>query len=310
MMNQLPYEYQLYNKLNSAHIPSTIHIADNNNFQFHAKYLLQKAMSVIKIDNMPDTWDESYFMYCLFCNGYVGILDTEDFGVIPQFCTLKGINVFYRPKSIIVSNPILGTLEKTINVDCTLIKLMPDYSSILDIVGRYAAALALCDESADINTFNSQLSYIFGAEDKATAATFKQAFDLVHSGEPAVAVGKGLFDEQGKPKWTTFTQNLSSNFIANDVYSLKKKIMNEFDTMVGIPNTNTDKKENLIIDEVNSNNVETYCRAALWIETIKNGIEATNKMFGTDMSVDFRIDPEASVNNGTYFKEDINETVD
>jgi hypothetical protein len=49
---------------------------------------------------------------------------------------------------------------------------------------------------------------------------------------------------------------------------------------VGIPNANTDKRERLITDEVNSNNVETEILAADWMDNIQRAITEVNDMFG------------------------------
>lgn len=293
----LPYKYELFNKLNAARVPSTIHLTDNRMFELHSKYLLQKAISVLKV-KCPEWWEKEYFLYTLFCNGYVGILNTEEFGIIPQFCTLQGYNVFYEPKAINVENPLIKSITNplVIGENCEIIKLMPDFSGILDIVGRYAAMMALCDESTDINIFNSKLSYVFSAADKTAAQSFKAMFDQLSAGEPAVAIGKKLFDEStGAPKWSTFTQNLSSNFIAPEIQLLKKRIEDEFDGVVGIPNANTEKRERMVVDEVNANNVDTYCRAALWIETINDGIKRVTKLYpelNGMLEVSFRTDPE------------------
>lgn len=276
----LPYKYELMNKLNVAKIPATVHLTDNKAFEFYSKYLLQKAMSVIDV-TLPDGWELDYFLTVLFSNGFISIIDTEEFGVIPQLCTLSGYNIFYEPKAVKVANPLLPNIQEPLDIgtEAALIKLMPDFSGVLDIVSKYAAQLALCDETAEMNLINSQLSYVFAAKDKAASASFKEMYDRIHSGEPAVAVGKALFDDQGKPLWNTFTQSLASNFIAPDVISLKKKLEAEFDTIVGIPNANTDKRERLITDEVNANNVDTYCRAALWLDTIQRGVDEAIRLF-------------------------------
>lgn len=61
-----------------------------------------------------------------------------------------------------------------------------------------------------------------------------------------------------------------------------------FDTAIGIPNANTDKKERLITDEVNANNTETRTLADLWLETLNTGVKQTNDMFGTNITVKWR----------------------
>lgn len=123
----------------------------------------------------------------------MSILKTNDFGIIPQHATAGGLNIFYEPKYTIVSNPLLPDLsgeQLIIGKDCEVIKLMPDWSGIIDIVSKYAGQMALCTESLQSNLFNSQMSIIFGAEDKTAAKAFKEMYDRVHRGEPAVAVGK------------------------------------------------------------------------------------------------------------------------
>ena len=68
-----------------------------------------------------------------------------------------------------------------------------------------------------------------------------------------------------------------------------------FDTDIGIPNANTDKRERLISDEVNANNVETYSKCALWLEQLQESAAQAREMFGIDLSVDWRNPPEMEV---------------
>ena len=115
-------------------------------------------------------------------------------------------------------------------------------------------------------------------------------FDQIGSGEPAVFIDKNLLTDEGKPNWFTFSQNIKENYIVPDMLSDLRKIEAMFDTDVGIPNANTDKKERLITDEVNANNFETRSKCELWLENLKACAEETNAMFGTAISVDWRDD--------------------
>ena len=53
----------------------------------------------------------------------------------------------------------------------------------------------------------------------------------------------------------------------------------KFDTEIGIPNANTDKRERLLTDEVNANNFETRAKCELWFDEISRGFDETRKMF-------------------------------
>ena len=80
-----------------------------------------------------------------------------------------------------------------------------------------------------------------------------------------------------------------------------RKIEARFDTEIGIPNANTDKRERLITDEVNANNAETGLRGQMWLENIHEAIDKTKAMFGVEITCDWRINPmqeKGAENNG------------
>lgn len=291
-MNLIPALYEHINLYNAQISPSTIHVKNTVLANYFRRYLLEKALSVFKWD-IPKTWAKNYFLYVLYCYGYIGIVNTDKFGVIPQEGVLSGYDVFYQPTHITVTNPLLpGFLRQRIGVDCGLIKLQPDYGGIVDIIGYYADMMALCAETAGVNLVNSKLSFVFPATGKTQAESYKKMFDNVASGQPAVFTDKSLFDDTGKPTWTPFSQNVEQNYITDKVLSDMRKIEAMFDTDIGIPSANTDKRERLITDEVNANNVETASKCELWLETLKDGIEETRDLFpDVSISVDWRVKP-------------------
>ena len=168
-----PVMYNYINQYNSSISPSTNHCKKTQLFWYLQSYFLQKAISVMKWE-VPDNWDKDYFLYCLYCWGTVAIINTDKFGVIPQGCTLKGYNVFYRPAQAVISNPLLkGVIEPVIGEQCVLFKCTSDYGGIMDLVGRYANEMAIAMESLDMNVMNSKLAYVFRARNKAGAESLK-----------------------------------------------------------------------------------------------------------------------------------------
>lgn len=294
-MQAAPYMYDYINAEVSQHSPSTVHTKNTELQRFFARYLLQKAMSVFKWD-LPETWDRDYFLYVLYGIGYIAVLNTDKYGVIPQQCGLDGYNIFYQPKRALVTNPLLkGLRSLDIGTQCTLIKLQPDYGSVMDLVGFYADMMALTAETAGVNLVNSRLSYVFFGKNKNTAESQKKLFDRVASGEPATFVDTALYDVQsGNPSWIPFQQNVGQNYIAGDALADLRKWEMMFDTDIGIPNANTDKKERLISDEVNANNVEVTSKADLWLDQLQKSFAQTSKMFGIKLCVEWRNKPQVS----------------
>ena len=268
-----PVYYDHANAITSYVRPGTVHTRNNALYQFFRRYLLQKAIAAFKWE-LPDTWEKNYFLYVLYCWGFIAIINTDKYGVIPQQCGLRGYNVMYQPTNAIIANPLLkGLLEPKIGLDCTLLRLQPDYGGIMDLV-------------------NSKLSYVFGATKKSTAESLKALYDQIAEGQPAVVVDKQLLDDQGRPTWVPWTQDLRNTYIAPDLLSDLRKIECRYLTLIGIPNANTDKRERLITDEVESNNVETRLLGDLWLESLQAGCKEAEAMFGIRISVDWRYQME------------------
>lgn len=291
----IPMGYGDINLYNAEFSPSTVHCKNTYLQRYFRKYLLQKAISVFKW-KLPTEWDEDYFKYVLYGIGYIAVLETRSFGVICQGGALGGYNLYYKPSYIMITNPLLKeTITANINIDCAIIKLQPDYSSIMDIVGYYADQLALSAEALGMNMVNVKTGVVFGAKDKTQAQSFKKMFDKMQDGDPAVFIDKQLLDDAGKPNWYPFVQNMKEQYIADSILSDMRKIEAMFDTDVGIPNANTDKKERLVTDEINANNVETATRCELWLDSIRKGIEKANAMFNLSLSVDWRVNPKTEI---------------
>ena len=289
--------YNYINLYNASRSPSTVHVKNTRLQRYFRKYLLQKALSVFKW-TLPEEWDRDYFLYTLYGIGYIAILNTDRYGVICQQCSPGGYNLYYRPSYVIVTNPLLPTLTLNIDTDCVLLKLQPDYSSIMDIVGYYADQLALASEALGVNLVNTKSGVVFGAENKAQAEAYKKMYDNLSEGDPAVVIGKKLLNDDGTPNWFPFVQNVKESYIASDVISDMRKIEAQYDTEIGIPNANTDKRERLISDEVNANNVETATRCELWMETVRKELDKANNMFGLSLSVDWRVNPKTEIYDG------------
>ena len=274
-----------------------MHSQENATTWYFRRYLIQKIISVFEFKRIPDEWSKDYFLYNLFLYGFVAIVNTDKFGVIPQHCSLYGYDVFYRPTNVNIANPLLrGNLTPRIGTECALIRMQPDYGSCWDIVAYYADLLSLCTESLAVNLVNSKLAYVFACEDKTVAESFKKMYDQMNEGNPAVFADKKLFKDDGEPAWDSFQNNLKQNYIAKDILEDMTKIDARFCTEIGIPNVNMAKESGVTDNEVEANNLDTKSKAALWLETIRDGLEVANNMFDLNITVDFRFKSEVSGN--------------
>lgn len=282
IMKNIPFSDLLDNFF--ARRPKDVDGVANTSAMFYRAKLLRLILQRFDFQNIPDTWELDYFLTHLFTDGTICVTDTS-VGILALKCGLTGIGIFEQPTECIIANPVLGNFRRTIGEDCEIIRIQYDYMGVGWIIERYATLLAMCDSGIAVNLLNTKATFVFGATSKQQAETFKALYDKITMGEPAVFT---TTDNAGLMKEQMFTMPAKENYIADDIQLLKRKIINEFLTDIGINNTNLDKRERLTNDEVNANNDEVLANIQHWYDNINEGISKVNKMFGLDISCNIR----------------------
>lgn len=288
--NNTPVMYDFINLYNADRNPSAIHTKNTGLFEYYGNYLFKKVLSVIDFDGLPETWESNYFKYILFGEGFITVFKHDQFGVIPQNCTVSdNFTIFYQPKFCIIANPVLkGSLTLEIGKDCELVRLQPDYRSVIDLVSFYADMLAVASETAAVNLLNSKVSFIFFAKNKAVAETYKRLYDEISSGKPFAVIDKDLINEDGSHDWDFFQQSVGQNYIVAEVLDDMKTIEDQFNTKIGIPNANTQKRERLISSEVEANDIDTRSLIDVWLDTLNRDLKKVNEHYGLNITAKYR----------------------
>lgn len=262
--------------------PKKVNGVDNLSNIYYRDWMLRKLFAIFDFSGIPEAWDYDYMMENLFLDGKFCITDTE-LGVLPLSCGVSGVNVFNHPSEVQIGNPVLGSLRRTIDKDCALVKLQYNYLGIRPMIERYATLLSMCDSAIAVNLMNSKVAFIARTGSKAQAATYKRMFDIISSGEPFVAVNADAVNEDD-----IFYNHVKQNFVADEIQIVKRKIINEFLTEVGINNANLDKRERLNADEVAANDDETRVNVQHWLDNIRAGLASANRLYGLNLSVKMR----------------------
>lgn len=264
-----------------AERPRDVDGVANQSTYYHSRRLLRQIFGRFKF-KMPDEWPLDYFLTNLFISGEICITDTAA-GIIPLRCGHTGINMYNEPTECIIANPVLGEMRRTIGEDCSLVRINPDYSGVMDIINRYAALLAMCDSSMAVTLMNAKVAFIGMATSKTQANTMRKMYDKLSMGEPAVFVNADAVNKEN-----FWFNNVKQNFVGNEIQQLRRMIQNDFLTEIGINNANLEKRERLNLDEVNANNEEIHCNVQLWLDNIREGFRVANDLYNLDLSVDLR----------------------
>lgn len=255
---------------------------------YYFQWALKKILSRFDLDGAPEEWDMQYFWTHLFVDGAISILDT-DLGVIPLRCGYSGINVWDRPTTIIIANHILGSFERTIGKDGALIHLQYDYTGVQPILNRYSELLASCDSAIAVNLMNSKVAFVGFVDDAAQAKTMQKMYDKITAGEPAIFVRKTQVNTE-----SFIFANVKQMFIADDLMLVRRKIINDFLSDIGINNANLDKRERLNTEEVNANNEEVRFNILNWIDCVQEGLDVANDLYGLSLKIRLRdVSPES-----------------
>lgn len=301
------YEYMDYEALNQYNgtMSPTGTVQNDLTTQYFWRCLYHRLMSVIKF-NIPQEWNYNYFQNVLFGRGFIGIIRTAEYGVIPQICTVSGYGLYLQPKTVLVAQPLVK-FEGTRGVDCEIIKLTPDWWGILDIVDHYAYELATAYTSVNVSLINSRLGFLAYAKNKNAAETLKVIAEKLSSGEPVVVVDKYLknTDELGNndPIFTT-AFNPAQNYITDKLLDNMSAIVNEFDREIGIPVID-DKRERRIEAEVDSMISDAGCRLDVWKSCLDESIRDVKKVF-PELNISYQI---RGAENGPYYTDDNDRTV-
>ena len=133
----------------------------------------------------------------------------------------------------------------------------------------------------DINLNSQKTPYVILCDEKERL-TFKNILNQVQKFKYAIFGSKGL-----KINNIDVLQT-KADFLLDKLQDTKNSYMNELLTFLGINNSNTDKKERLLVDEVNSNNDFILVNIDHMYDERKRAVEEINKKFNLNLTVEKR----------------------
>ena len=288
-MGYKPLNYEQINNIEGHIQPSMLKYCNSVTYAYWQRSLFQRAISTIEFEGLPDTWKASvrdFFYWCIFAYGYVGVFDTDEFGLSFQPGAFYGFDFYYQPTEFIVANPKLNK-RFTIHEDCEIIKLTPDYRGIWDIISYYAMLLSALDSGINMSIVNNKFAYLMGAKNKAAAETLKKIFDKIASGDPAVIFDQSLLQDDPQTKTEPYQflerSNLKQSYLTTDQLMDRSTLLSSFDAEIGIRSVPYQKKERLVTAEAESREQDSTARLMVWKATLDSSLELVNNMFGTSI---------------------------
>lgn len=258
--------------------------------------LTELSISMFDWKNLPETIDARFLELALFNDGMAVFFKDEVMGYLGLQVMIGGTLDVYRipiTRTAFAQNGYQMKLDQSNSV--IIFNNMLHTNSILD-VQEMSKRLYEIQRTIDVNVIQQKTPKIITCTENQRLV-MKNLYAQYMGNEPFIFGDKNL-DLSGIKTFDT-----TSPYVADKLYDLKTQYWNEALTYLGISNVNTVKKERMITDEVQRNLGGTIASRYSRLFMRQQACEQINKMFGLNISVDYREDMQvldkAELNNET-----------
>lgn len=268
-------------------------VMNNATYIQYFNRLVELSISMFEWQGLPETVDPRYLELHLFQNGSMVYFRDEVMGDLCLDCIANGqFDVYGNPISRRAYSSY-NQYQKTLNESDSVI-IWNNYlrqPSVLD-VKMFAKRLYNLDRIIDVNV-NAQKTPVL------VQGTEKQRLTLVNLYKEFDGNAPFIFGDKNFDLNSLRAISTNAPYVADKLYQLKTQIWNEALTYLGISNLNIQKKERMITDEVQRNQGGTIASRYSRLEARREAVDKINRMFGTDISIDYREDFQITNENDT-----------
>ena len=243
-------------------------------------------------EGLPPTIEERHIELPLFQAGEVFVFEHPDYGLVALPCSGTGqLNIYGEHTHVNVTGYGQSIGVYPIDEGVRIINNDLRIPSILNTI-YYANMIDKTDEAMLTNLEKIKLPYIITTT-KENEHSYKLMIDKIMRGEDCIFIDH-MLSVGGKLGIEVLNTNVP--FLIGDLQEHKNNLMDEFLTIVGLNNTsaNNDKKERLLVDEVNVNNGEILMYLDLDFKNRELACKKINEKFGTNIQCKKRIDKIAN----------------
>lgn len=241
------------------------------------------AKSVFKWNNLPNGIDEKHIEKYLYTDGRCLFFKDDTKGFMVARCTdTNNVNEYDEPTNVRpTATNYTPDKDYENNVDSYLIRNNDDMIPTAYTTDLYAYKLAKIDRTIDVNIESLQMPIIIKCSDKQKLS-LKKVISQKQDNEPIIWADKGL-DLDGVE-----VLDLKPTIVFDKLAIHKQRVWNEYMTYIGLDNSNQDKRERLVANEVEANNEQIEQFAQVMLKSRQEACKRINKIFGTKISVELR----------------------
>ena len=262
-----------------------------NNYTYR---LFEMAMSRGHWSKMPQTIDLRYLEQTLITQGACVFFKDEVMGYLCLPVVLNGkLDVYGNPYDFMAISDTGYNKKLDVNNGVIIYNNYLRMPNIAEI-RYYADRLYEYDRIIDVNV-KAQKTPVLIKCDKNEILSMENMYQKYDGNQPVIYGKKSLNDDN------ITVLKTDAPYIADKVYTLKQNIFNEALTQLGIPNTDTTKRERMIRDEVMTAQGAVIATRNSPEKMRQLACDKINEMFGLDIWYQFdNIDIDKSISKGGF----------
>lgn len=273
-------------------------LLNTHTFYYYIDRLTELAISMFDYKNLPDTVDSRYIELALFQNACAVYFNDEVIGDLCIDCITNGnFDVYGNPVRRRAYSRYNNYQKELTQKDSVIIWNNLLRTNSITNVYMFALRLYNLDRIIDVNT-NAQKTPVLIQGTEQQRLTLMNLYKQYDGNEPFI------FGDKNLDLNSISVLKTDAPFISDKIYELKSNIWNEALTVLGISNVNTHKKERMITDEVTRTQGGTIASRYSRLEARQTAIDKINKMFGTDIEVNYREDFEQATDGNDTSNEE------
>lgn len=263
-------------------------ILNSDTYNMYYQRLRDYALNIFEWTGLPESINVRFLETTMMDEGRCVFFEDKTLGFL-------GLPVQYGGKVNVYNEP---TEYKAVSIHYNK-DLTPDNAVIMygmysrqtlnQIIRLFARRLYQVERTMDVN-IQAQKTPVLILADETQRLTLQNMYMQYDGNEPFIFGNKNGFDKES----ITVLQT-EAPFVSDKLQAYKHNLWNEAMTFLGVGNAKQDKKERLVADEVSANDEQIQGARYIMLNARQDACKAINKMFGLNISVDFKLNVKDEV---------------
>lgn len=262
--------------------------------------LMLIAKSIYEWVDLPDNMDEKWIENYLFSKGKCLFFNDPVNGKMVTSLASQGLFNYYNEETIVLPYAFNYQGDALMNGEnCVIIRNNDESLPTSESILLFAFKLAQVERTIQVNIEAQKTPVIIECSEKERNS-YRNFMKQRSDNEPMMFVSDKMNTNGMK------VHDLKAPAIFKDMELQKHMIWNEAMTFLGLNNSNQDKKERMVTNEVEANNEQVEGCLNAGLKARQRACREINRIFGTNISVRKRIQEMPKLSDSEPSEEDLN----